>query len=295
MTLACHICESNCVNKLVVEYFLLAIISPTQAARVEEMATTMRIKKMAGKEQECRQQGAGSRKPRPEARHIFRLKCHNMLTSSRDNDSDNELNEQHQAGRQAGRQAGNNNLTYIFIFILILFLSARAIVGFITFIVAVLVVIAVASHGNSVKEVMWTFAHLFFSKLASEVKAKNCSCQGCQAKNLRCAFVLMLPGDIKRRFQGLRLVKRCRMWSELQIRWELKVSSWVSYAFGLCWDLNFTWALGTSLEYPILSILFFISSRLISTHLDISLITQHLLFCFYLRLPFHVIPSAGDA
>lgn len=89
----------------------------------------------------------GSRKQRPEVRHIFRLKCHNMLTSSRDNDSDNELNEQH--------QPGSNNLTYIFIFIFILFLSARAIVGFITFIVAVLVVIVVASlHGNSVKKVM---------------------------------------------------------------------------------------------------------------------------------------------
>lgn len=113
------------------------------------MATTMRIKKMAGKEEECRVQGVGSREQRPEVRHIFRLKCHNMLTSSRDNDSDNELNE-----RAPGSQTGSNNLTYIFIFILILFLSARAIVGFITFIVAVLVVITVAFSGNSVKEVM---------------------------------------------------------------------------------------------------------------------------------------------
>lgn len=58
---AIYMCESNCVNKLVVEYFLLASIPPTQAARVEEMATTMRIKMMAGKEEECRVQGAGSR------------------------------------------------------------------------------------------------------------------------------------------------------------------------------------------------------------------------------------------
>lgn len=91
-------------------------------------------------------EGGGNRKQRPEARHIFRLKCHNMLTSNRDNDSDNELNEQH--------QAGSNNLTYIFIFIFILFLPARAIVGFITFIVAVLAVIVVAFRGNAVKKVM---------------------------------------------------------------------------------------------------------------------------------------------
>lgn len=87
-------------------------------------------------------EGGGNRKQRPEVRHIFRLKCHNMLTSSRDN----ELNEQH--------QAGSNNLTYIFIFIFILFLPARAIVGFITFIVAVLAVIVVAFRGNAVKKVM---------------------------------------------------------------------------------------------------------------------------------------------
>lgn len=146
MTLACHICESNCVNKLVVEYFLLA--SSSSRGNGDNNANKDGGQRTGVQAAGCREQEAETG-----SEAYFPLKMPQYV-DFKQRQRQRQRAERTAPGRQAGRQAGNNNLTYIFIFILILFLSARAIVGFITFIVAVLVVIAVASHGNSVKEVM---------------------------------------------------------------------------------------------------------------------------------------------
>lgn len=167
-----------------------------------------------------REAGVGSRKQRPEVRHIFRLKCHNMLTSSRDNDSDNELNET----APARQQQFNIHIYFYFHFIS---LGSRYCWLYYFYCCCSCSYCCCFSSWQLCQKSHVNICTPFLGQVSKTVAAyaegdppelPRLSCQ-----NLRRTFILMLPGDIKRRFQGLRLVKRCWLCRELQIRWELKI------------------------------------------------------------------------
>lgn len=215
---AIRICESNCVNKLVVEYFCpLASISPTQAARVEEMATTMRIKKMAGREQE-----GGWREQEAEtgSEAYFPLKMPQYVDF-----------KQRQRQRQraewtapARQQQFNIHIYFYFHFIS---LGSRYCWLYYFYCCCSCSYCCCFSSWQLCQKSHVNICTPFLGQVSKTVAAyaegdlpelPRLSCQ-----NLRRTFILMLPGDIKRRFQGLRLVKRCWLCRELQIRWELKI------------------------------------------------------------------------
>lgn len=221
---AIYMCASNCVNKLVVVYFLLA--SSSSRGNGDNNAN----KEDGGQGRGV--QGAGSREQEAEtgSEAYFPLKMPQYV------DFKQRQRQRQRAERTSTRQPDRQQQFNIHIYFYSHFISLGSRYCWLYYFYCC----CSCSYYCCLSWQLCQRSHVnICTPFLEQVKLKHPLMERHQSQNIRRTFVLMLPGDIKRRFQGLRLVKRRWLFSELQIRWELKFLSWVSYSFWLYWNRNF--------------------------------------------------------